>query len=106
MEGRIEIAVPDLLFYEVGNILLFVRSRPAIADALEALHDLFSMPLAVAAPAADAAETALRLAAAYGLSYYDAAYLALAESLDCTLVTADRRLARRAGGSGRVRLLA
>ena len=35
------------------------------------------------------------------------AYLAvLAESLDCTLITADQRLVRRTRATGRVRLLA
>ncbi|BBZ28176.1 ribonuclease VapC9 [Mycolicibacterium madagascariense] len=31
------------------------------------------------------------------LTAYDASYVAVAESLDCTLVTADRRLSRAAG---------
>jgi predicted nucleic acid-binding protein len=105
MEGRIEIAVPALLYYEVANILLFGRSKPPIDDALEALDDLLSVPLVVAAPAPETAGAALRIASRQSLSYYDAAYVALAESLDCNLITADQRLVRRAGGGGRVRLL-
>ncbi|HEX6088066.1 MAG TPA: type II toxin-antitoxin system VapC family toxin [Thermoanaerobaculia bacterium] len=106
MEGRVEIAVPALLYYEVANILLFGRSRTATDAAAEALGDLFSIPLIVVAPAPDTADAALRLAAQHGLSYYDASYVALAESLDCTLITADQRLVRRTRASGRVRLLA
>ena len=106
MEGRVEIAVPALLYYEVANILLFGRSRPPIDEAAEALRDLFSIPLVVAGPAPDVADAALRLASQHGLSYYDASYVALAETLDCTLLTADQRLARRARTNGRVRLLA
>jgi predicted nucleic acid-binding protein len=105
MEGRVEIAVPSLLYYEVANILLFGRSRPPIAEAAEALGDLFSIPLVVAAPTPDAGDGALRLASQYGLSYYDASYLALAEMLNCLLLTADERLARRTRQTGRVRLL-
>jgi predicted nucleic acid-binding protein len=37
---------------------------------------------------------------------YDAAYVALAEGLDCTLLTADARLARAAGPRCAIRLLA
>lgn len=106
MEGRVEIAIPTLLYYEVANILLFGRSRPPIAEAAEALGDLFSIPLAVAAPAPEAADAALRLASEHGLSYYDATYVALAEALDCMLLTADERLARRTRATRRVRLLA
>jgi len=59
MEGRVEITAPTLLYYEVANILLFGRSRP---PAAEALSDLFSIPLMVAAPAPDAADVALQVA--------------------------------------------
>lgn len=105
MEGRLEIAVPALLYYEVGNILLFGRSRPPIEDAAEALSDLFAIPLTVVPSASDTADAALRLASIHGLSYYDASYVALAEDRDCILVTADQRLARRAHATGRVQLL-
>jgi len=87
------------------RLLLFGRSRPPIDEAAEALGDLFSIPLVVTAPTPDAADSALRLASQYGLSYYDASYVALAEALDCILLTADQRLARRIRASGRVRLL-
>ncbi len=40
---------------------------------------------------------AVALASTHGLSIYDAAYLALAERLDASLVTADAALARAAG---------
>lgn len=106
MEGRVQIAVPALLYYEVANILLVGRSRPPVEEAAEALSDLFSIPLIVAAPAPDASDAALRLASRHGLSYYDASYVALAETMDCLLLTADQRLARRTRASGHVRLLA
>jgi len=105
MEGRVAIAVPALLFSEVGNILLFGRARPSLEEAAEALQDLFSIPLSIAPPDGETAAAALRLASQYGLSYYDATYLALAESLECTLITADQKLARRTRGNGRVSLL-
>ena len=106
MEGRVAITVPTLLYYEVANILLFGRSKPPSDEAAEALRDLYSIPLAVAVPAPETADAALRLASDHGLSYYDASYVALAETLDCTLITADQRLARRLRTDGRVRLLA
>ena len=106
MEGRAKIIIPALLYYEVGNILLFGRSRPPREDALEALTDLFSIPLEVVPLAMASASATLQLASLRGISYYDSTYVALAEMLDCLLITADRRLAQRARATGRVRVLA
>lgn len=105
MEGRAKIIVPSLLYYEVGNILLFGRSRPPIEEAADALTDLFAIPLEVVPPAMDSARDTLQLASLHGLSYYDAAYVTLAKRFDCPLITADRRLAQRAGVTGHVELL-
>ena len=97
--------IPPLLYYEVGNILLFGRSQPPIEQAVDALADLFAIPLEVVPPALVSANGALRLASRRGLSYYDATYVVLAEALDCPLITADRRLVERARLTGHVRLL-
>jgi predicted nucleic acid-binding protein len=105
MEGRARIIIPSLLYYEVGNILLFGRSRPPIEAALEALTDLFSIPLEVVPPEMASATATLQLASLRGLSYYDATYVAIAEMFNCPLITADRRLAQRARDTGHVRLL-
>ncbi len=105
MQGRAKIAIPPLLYYEVGNILLFGRSRPPVEEAVQALTDLFSVPLEVLPPAAVGAGASLRLASLLGLSYYDATYIALAEALNCPLITADGRLVQRGRATGLVRLL-
>jgi predicted nucleic acid-binding protein len=105
LEGRAKIIIPPLLYYEVGNILLFGRSRPPVEQAIEVLTGLYSIPLEVAPLSLVSAEITMRLASLHGLSYYDATYVALAEMLDCALVTADRRLAERARATGRVRVL-
>jgi predicted nucleic acid-binding protein len=105
MEGRAKIIIPSLLYYEVGNILLFGRSRPPIEQAVEAIAELFALPLEVVPPELVNANVTLRLALLHRLSYYDATYVALAEMFDCPLMTADRRLAERTRDIGQVRLL-
>ena len=105
MEGRARVVIPSLFYYEVGNVLLFGRSRPPIEQAADRLADLFSIALEVVPPTLTSANVALRLAALHGLSYYDATYVALAETFDCQLITADRRLAERARATGHVQLL-
>jgi predicted nucleic acid-binding protein len=105
MEGRAKIIIPSLLYYEVGNILLFGRSRPPMEQAVEAIAELFALPLEAAPPALVNANVTLRLASLHRISYYDATYVALAEMFDCRLVTADRRLVERTRDIGQVRLL-
>lgn len=105
MEGRSKIIVPPLLYYEVGNILLFGRSRPRLEEATDALTDLFAIPLEVVPSTPVSAHETLRLASEYALSYYDATYVMLAEMLDCPLITADARLVRGMRATGNVRLL-
>jgi predicted nucleic acid-binding protein len=87
----LEVHVPALLLYEAGNILLLKArlSRPALDHALDRLAN---MPFTVAPPAAPLLKRAARLGREYGLTFYDASFLALAVELDCPLITADRRL--------------
>lgn len=82
---------PDLLPYELVNVAVVkLRRGLAEADVRAGLADLQALGIALhpvpAAPAFD-------LAAHYGLTAYDAAYLALAVQLHCPLLTFDRRLA-------------
>lgn len=105
LEGKAKIIIPSLLYYEVGNILLFGRSRPPFEQAIDVFAALYSIPLEVVPLSFVSADFTLRLASLRGLTYYDATYVALAEIRDCDLITADRRLAERARATGRVRLL-
>jgi predicted nucleic acid-binding protein len=100
--GRIELIVPPLWLYEVGNTL--GRRHPDIADAaLEAL-ELFG--LTVCPPSAAWRRRALELMHVYSVTFYDASYHALALIEDAVFVTADRRYVERAGGAGAVTALA
>jgi predicted nucleic acid-binding protein len=105
IEGKAQIIVPSLLYYEVANILLFGRSRPPIGQAIDFLAVLYAIPLEVAPLTAVSADATLRLASLNGISFYDATYVALADMSNCPLITADRRLAERARATGNVRLL-
>ena len=94
-----DLHAPSLLDYEVVSALrgLTLGGHLTAARAEDALNDFEDLPLhrwPYSAP--------LRLRAFTlrdRLTAYDAAYVALAEALDCALVTRDARLAR-AGGDG------
>jgi len=89
--GGIEVHVPALLLYELGNILL-VKTRLGPAALDEAVVRLEALPFLVAPPATPLLVRALRLGREFNLTFYDASFLALAVELDCPFVTADQRL--------------
>ena len=105
LDARVLVHVPSLLFYEVANGLLLGRARPAIGAIEQALSWLFGLSLQIVPPDPDGIVRAARISRDLGLTVYDATYLALAGSLDCGFVTADRRLARRAVRVRGVRLV-
>ncbi len=90
------VIVPDLFWLEVSNALSR-RHRyggGAVFEALHVLDDIVTETVVLDRPllllAIDHAER-------FGLSTYDAAYLALAESLDAELATMDGALEQAAG---------
>mgnify|MGYP000097264825 CR=1 FL=1 len=92
-EGRLAIAAPYLLRYEVSNALWAAARQGRISsqDAIVAQAEFLKIRLAYSE--SDAMFTdALLLAQQYGRSVYDSAYLALAQQLDVWCFTGDRRL--------------
>lgn len=89
-----DLHAPDLLDYEVMAALrgLTIGGKLSAARAQDAMGDYDSLPIErwASAPALRRRVFALR----QSVSAYDAAYVALAEALDCPLVTRDVRLSR------------
>lgn len=100
----LEVHVPALLLYEVGNILLLkTQLEPAALD--DSISRLEALPFSIAPPATPLLQRAARLGRELDLTFYDASFLALAVELDCPLITADRRLFDRTRTYPRVRHL-
>ncbi len=98
---RHRLYAPDLLVAECANVLWkkvrrneLTAPEALIAARLLQRADLELMPMRALL------EPATRLAIALGHPAYDCAYLALAESISCDLVMADRRLAAKALPAG------
>jgi predicted nucleic acid-binding protein len=100
----LEVHVPALLLYEVGNILL-LKTKLDTAGLNEALSNLESLPFSVAPPATPLLKRAARLGKELSLTFYDASFVALAVELDCLFITADRPLFEHARSLPRVRHL-
>lgn len=102
---EIVIAVPDLILYEVPNVLRFKKGVPEQA-VKAALQHLLSLELEIITPTEKLLQEAISLSFATQLSIYDCSYLAMANELSSTLITADDKLWREAKDLVRIELLA
>jgi predicted nucleic acid-binding protein len=89
--GRVALAAPTLLPYEVTNAVVQARRRGRITDE-QAQNVLAAFEGLEIATKPVTWQQMLPLAVGYDRSAYDAAYLALAEIAGEPLVTGDRRL--------------
>jgi predicted nucleic acid-binding protein len=94
--------VPQLWLYEVGNVL----SRKQPAEAANLLFALRQLRMTEIRLDATAVERTCELTGSFGVSFYDASYLAVAERQKAVLVTADARFRRRLPADYPMRLLA
>ena len=93
-DGHIQVAVPTLLAYELTNVLRH-KDDLTTAQVEEAVQSLFDMGLEWRSPSAAVMRRAAVIARESDTTVYDAAFAALAESLEATFVTADERLVHR-----------
>ena len=99
--GAIKLVVPQLWLYEVGNTL--VRRFPGQANDL--LACLIDFQLTEVQVDSRWRNQTVHLAVSYGVTFYDAAYHAIAIIRDGIFVTADEPYVRRASNTGNVVLL-
>ncbi len=92
--GKLELAVPSLWYFEVGNTL---SRRFGMNPGAGLLCWLRELVLSEVSPAEGWGRTAVGLVADYGVTFYDAAYLAVAMARRGTLVTADSAFVRKMG---------
>lgn len=88
---EVSLCTPDISRYEVGNVLI-VGKKFSIGDALEAINFFNNTaPISQYALTSDLAELSCFYASEFGVTYYDAAFAALAKSIGAPLVTDDFR---------------
>ena len=98
-----DLCAPALFEWEIENAMLSAERAQRItrAEADEALLALHALPIHLQETGRRyAASGALLFARAYGLTVYDAAYLALAADIGASLATADAALSRAARDLG------
>ncbi len=90
-ERTVALSVLDLTAYEVGNALM--RGRPgATAEQAATVIEAMAEICPAIRPSPQQMRTASQLAERHGLTLYDAAYAAVAQSRSARLVTLDRAL--------------
>ena len=99
--AEVDLIAPELIYPETANILWKKVRRNELTP--EEAREIAEAVLAVPIRAESAPSTlllALDIALACGVTAYDAQYVALAETFDCQLVTADHKLISSLEGTG------
>ena len=93
--GLITIVEPTLLLYELGNVFWKhpAKSTTDVELDFKALFDLGIEFLDITMP--EVLGNIHKTARSFGITFYDATYVALAEESDCKLITADERLQKK-----------
>ncbi|MFH1024924.1 MAG: type II toxin-antitoxin system VapC family toxin [Planctomycetota bacterium] len=97
VSGKIILITPDLALLEVLNAIRF-SGRAGEAEGAAALEALTDLSLRVEPLHPDVLRKANAIAWAYGITLYDALYVALAEQVGYPLVTADGVMVKKLRG--------
>ncbi len=86
-QGITSMSCPELAKYEIGNVLKYKKIEDN--QRFMCLSTLYKLPIKYYPQNSKLAQRSLEIALSVGISNYDATFLALAENLDATLVTAN-----------------
>ncbi|MBI2266226.1 MAG: type II toxin-antitoxin system VapC family toxin [Armatimonadetes bacterium] len=104
VSGKEIIAVPDLLFFEIANVLA-TKTRLSQKDATEAFSLLWHFDFELFNFGLEEFLHAIVLSRRHKITLYDASYIELAQRLKCRFVTADRKFHEKIRSLGGVLLL-
>lgn len=92
---KLKINEPMLLFFEIGNISInkLRENSNSQTDYNQNLSDLIKTQINFIEPNETTLQLTFKLAQKYKITFYDATYVALAQTLDCQFITADKKLA-------------
>lgn len=85
-DGKVELLAPELLKYEIGNVLLKSK-KLTLQEANISLGTVFSLPITLISETENLSKQTFEIAYKNGITYYDATFLSLAKQYDATLVT-------------------
>ena len=91
LDGHMVIFVPDLLIYEIANVL---RYKPDLTQlqVQEALKSLYDMQIRMVEISHGVIMEAIQLAYFHAITVYDATFIAMAKYFKVPFITADEKL--------------
>ena len=93
--GQSEILVPELIKYEIGNVLL--KGKKLMPNqAYVSLGTTYSLPVTFITESEQQAKKTYTLAHKLDITYYDATFLTLAKRYNATLITENIKDQRKA----------
>ena len=95
VNGELDLEAPSLLYYEVANALRY-NPRFGIEEVRSAVRALEDLAITIYDFKGELASRAVELAYRFGITVYDAAYVALAAMRNATLYTADKEVVMKA----------
>lgn len=81
-----ELIVPELCKYEVGNVLLYGKKQNQ-QDAAITLSAFYSLPISFVTESEQIAKETYKIAFNLKITYYDASFISLAKKYNAMLVT-------------------
>lgn len=94
LKGKEKILCPDLIVYELGNILAY-KPKLRELDIDSVWNKLSSINLPVVNPTQDFMKKCIDFSIKYRVTVYDASYAVLALEKNCILLTADNKFAKK-----------
>lgn len=94
LNGKIQVTAPDILLYEIANIFAY-KTHLTARDGLRAWRSFLLLEIPVTSATPPFITETLKYSQKYGISVYDASYIALAKKRNCFFVTADAKLVSR-----------
>ena len=91
VNGELDLEAPSLLYYEVANALRY-NPRFGIEEVRSAVRALEDLAITIYDFKGELASRAVELAYRFGITVYDAAYVARAAIRNATLYTADKEV--------------
>ena len=91
VDGELDLEAPSLLYYEVANALRY-NPRFGIEEVRSAVRALEDLAITIYDFKGELASRAVELAYRFGITVYDAAYVALAAIRNASLYTADKEV--------------
>jgi predicted nucleic acid-binding protein len=101
--GKVELVAPTIMPVELTNVIR--SARLPLEAALALVREIDNFHVTLYSNDVTRLAEAVRLAYRHDLAIYDALFLALAEELDCPLVTADRKAFSNIDTKVEIRLL-